>query len=313
MNTTMMVSDFCAALSARVGKVRGKGEENVCRKGTVKVALGDTCIEIQCQDQELGEKMLTSYRPFLVSREPDFRIKLSLKHSLTAPEVKQILMNSNSYLDEDRYFTKPELLQCRIDWAKATIWVDTEGELFAPSVDYKLMNSLMRGIYSGIHVKLRNIAPNAYLVHGCGILDGEQCYLFTGPSGSGKTTVARLAEGRKVLNDEALLVGRDTEGFYLSGTPLEGGTADICNISGRLSSIFFLKHAERVSLRRLSKVETYTRLLPQILDTSPLFEAAGNDCLEVRADLSAGMSTTVPSYELCFRPDTSFWPVIGDI
>jgi hypothetical protein len=279
----------------------------------VKIELGSICIEIQCHDQEFMEKMLVNYRPFLVSRQPDFRIKLRLDNKLTAPEVKEILMNSTSYLDGNRFITKPELLECRIEWAEATLHVDTERELFAPSVEYKLMNLLLRGVYPGIYSKLRHTRPDAYLVHGCGIVDGEKCYLFTGPSGSGKTTLARLAEGRKVLNDEAVLMGRNKEGFYLAGTPFDGGIPHKCNASGHLSSIFFLKHNTRVSLRKLSRVETYYKLLTQILDTSPLLEADGTDSLQERADLSAKVATEVSSYELGFRPDTSFWQVVETI
>ncbi len=283
------------------------------RKDTIRIQLGSTCIEVQCQDRGLTERMLANYSPFLVSGEPDFRIELSLRNKLTAREVKQLLMNSRSYLDGNRYFTKPELLECRVDWAAATLWVDTERELFAPSVDYKLMNVLMRGIYSGIYVKVRNAAPDAHLVHGCGIVDRKRAYLFTGPSGSGKTTVAGLAGGREVLNDEAVLVGRNNEGFYVSGTPFDGGTSNRCNSLGHLSSIFFLRHDKRVSLRELTKVETYTRLLAQVFDTSPLFEVPDNDSLQKRASLSAEMATSVPSYELGFRPDSSFWQFIDTI
>ena len=208
---------------------------------------------------------------------------------------------------------EPGLLEFHIDWAQATLHVDTERELFAPSVDYKLMNYLMLGIYSGIHFKLRNTAPDAYLVHGCGIMDSGKCYLFTGPSGSGKTTVAKLADGRKVLNDEAVLIGRNNKGFQLAGTPMQGGIPDKCNTSVHLSSIFFLRHDTQVSLRKLSKVETYIKLLTQICDTSPLFEAAGDNSVHKIADLSADIATGLPSYELGFRPDNSFWRVIETI
>lgn len=280
---------------------------------TIRIEIGSTCIEIQCSYQALMEKMRRNQRPFLASREPDFRIELNLRNRLTAPEVKQVLRSSRSYLDGNRLVTTSELLECRLDWAEATLWVDTERELFAPSVDYKLMNSLFRGIYSGIYAKMRNTAPDAYLVHGCGIVAEEQYYLFTGPSGAGKTTLARLANGRKVLNDETVLIGRNKDGFNLSGTPFDGGIRKKCNSSGHLSSIFFLRHEARATLRKMSRVETYTRLLTQIFDTSPLFETPGNNSLQERANLSAEMSTRVPSYELGFRPDNSFWQVIETI
>ena len=277
----------------------------------VRIELGSFCIEIQCQDQEFMAKMLINYRPFLVSREPDFWININLRNTLTESEVKHLLTSSRSHVDGDCFVS--ELLECRIDWVGANLRVDTEKELFAPSVEYKLMNSLLRGIYSGIYVRIRNTKPDTYLVHGCGIIDGEKCYLFTGPSGSGKTTLAKLAEGRKVLNDEALLIGRNREGFYITGTPFDGGIPEKCNASGYLSAIIFLKHDTQVSLRKLSKAETYYKFLTQIFDTSPLLEAAGTGSLQERADLSAELATEVTSYELGFRPDTSFWQSIETI
>ncbi len=279
----------------------------------MKIELGSVCIEIQCQDPELTERMLSSYRPFLVSREPDFRIKLNLRNKLTPTEVKSLLANARSHLEDNGFVTRPELLECRIDWPSATLRVDTERELFSPVVDYKLMNLLMRGIYSGIYSKLKKAALDAYLVHGCGIVADKNCYLFTGPSGSGKSTVAGLSDGRKVLNDETVLIGRSNGGFNLAGTPFDGGTPRKCNSSSVLSSIFFLRHDTRVSLRKLNKVETYTRLLAQIFDTSPLFEIPGDDSMQERADLSAEIAVKVPSYELGFRPDGSFWQTIESL
>jgi len=278
---------------------------------TVKIEFGRCCIEIQCHDQEFMAKMRDNYRPFLISREPDFRISFNLRKTLTASEVKNLLTSSRSRVDEG-YF-ESEILKCRVDWAEATLRVDMEREILAPSVEYKLMNSLLRGIYAGIYARIRNTQPDAYLVHGCGIVDGNKCYLFTGPSGSGKTTLAKLAGGRKVLNDEAVLIGRDKKGFYLTGTPFDGGIPDKCNDSARLSAIIFLKHDTQVSLRELSKTETYYRLLAQIFDTTPLLEATGADSLQERANLSAKVATEVSSYELSFLPDGSFWQVIESI
>ncbi len=283
------------------------------REETFRIGFGSVCIEIHCRDQEFLEKWRANYRPFLVSRQPDFRINFKLRNKLTAPEVKHLLANSWSYLEGNRFFTKPELMEQRIDWAGGTLWVDTERELLAPEVDYKLMNVLIRGIYSGIYAKLRKTTPDAHIVHGCGIIDGKRCYLFTGPSGSGKSTVAKLAERRKILNDEAILIGRNKEGFYLTGTPIDGEILNKCNTSAHLSAILFLRHDTRVSLRKLGRVETYLKLITQVFDTSPLLEIAGADSLKERAELSAEVANGVLSYELGFRPDSSFWQVVENI
>jgi hypothetical protein len=279
----------------------------------VRIGLGKTCIEIQCQDKEFIEKARVDYQPFLVLRRPDFKIKFSLRKRLAASEVKLLLQNSRAHFDGNRFFTTPELLECRIKWQEASLLVDTEREIFAPQTEYKLMNNLMCGIYPAIYKKLRNSTPDAYLVHGCGVMDGRQCYLFTGPSGSGKTTIARLAGGRIVLNDEGVLIGRNKNGFHISGTPFDGGVPNRCGTTSQLSTIFFLKHDTKVSLRRLSKVETYIRLLTQVFDTSPLFEMPSFESLSEQADLSSQVATQIPSYELSFRPDSSFWPFVENI
>ena len=294
-------------------KERKLGEGTMKRRQAVKIEFGKVCIEINCPDQIILGKMCIDYRPFMVSHKPDFRINFSLREKLPPLEIKQLLTNSRSYMYGNRWVTKPDLLECRISWAKATLWVNAEKALFAPIVEYKLMNSLMRGIYSGIYAKLRHTKPDAYLVHGCGIMDGEQCYLFTGPAGSGKTTIAKLADGRKVLNDEAVLIGRKNGEFSLAGTPFDGEISEKCNTLGYLSAILFLKHDTSVWLRKLSEVETYHKLLSQTFDTTPLFEASDIDSLQERADLSVEVATKVPSYELGFRPDTSFWQIIRSI
>jgi hypothetical protein len=288
------------------------GKQTMYGEGPLRIGFGGVCIGIDCADHDFLEQAGTDYRPFLVSQQPDFLIKLKLRDRLTVPEIKRLLIDARSYVKGNRFFTRPELLEYRVDWQEATLWVDTEKRLFSPEADYKLMNNLLRGIYSGIYAKLRNTTPDAHLVHGCGILDGQRCYLFTGPSGSGKTTVATLAEGRRVLNDETVLIGQNGKGFYVSGAPFQGGTPNTCNTSSYLSAIFFLKHETAVSLRTISKAETYLKFMTQVFDTSPLLEDSGNSSFQERADLSAAVANAVPSYELGFRPDTSFWQVVGN-
>ncbi len=291
--------------------VHKEGGEAIIHTGEpVRISLGNICIEISCNDRDFLGKARIDYYPFLTSRQPDFWIKFDLRDRLKAYEVKNLLLNSRSYLEGKHFFTRPELLECHINWEETSLRVATEKQLFTAEVEYKLMNALLRGIYSGIFKRVRNILPDAYIIHGCGIVDKERSFLFTGRSGSGKTTIARLAGGRKVLNDEAVLIGRNEEGFYLSGTPFDGDVSSRCGATAHLSAIYFLRHDATVSLRQLTKTETYHRLLSQIFDTTPLFEIPGLESLSELADLSTAVVARVPSYELGFRPDSSFWEVI---
>ncbi len=125
--------------------------------------------------------------------------------------------------------------------------------------------------------------------------------------------MARLADGRQVLNDETVLISRSGEGFHLAGTPFDGGVLARSGGARCLSTVLFLKHEKGVSLRRLNKVEAYYRFLAQVLDTTPLFQMPGSQSMEERADLSADVASRVPTYELGFRPDSSFWEVVERI
>lgn len=279
----------------------------------MRLTFGSLCIGVHCADTALIDSLRGTYRPFLTDREPEFTIELSVRSQLTLAEVKQVLAKSKSSLDAGKLTTNTGLLECRVDWSKAKLWVETERELLSPLINYRLMNTLLRGIYAGFFGRVRMRPPDAYLVHGCGIGDGERGYLFTGPSGAGKSTVARLAGDRTVLNDETVLVGRDQYGFRVQGTPFDGAVEARSNASRRLCAAFFLKHDKAVTLRKLGKVETYTRLLTQIFDTPPLFEDPGEQSLQERADLAVAMAKVLPAYELGFLPDGSFWPSISEL
>jgi hypothetical protein len=259
------------------------------------------------------EKLVLDYKSFLVSDIPDLCVNLNIRDRLRVSEIKYLLPYLRACQEGDRYYTDPELIECRIKWGKATLEVTTERNIFAPEVEYKLFNILLHGLYSGIFRKLRKTAFDNFLLHGCGVVDNDRCFLFTGPSGSGKTTVASLAGDRMILNDEAVLIGRNDEGFCLSGTPFDGGVQERNNLQHHLSTIFFLKHGREVKLRKLSQVETYKRLLTQVFDTSPLFELPDRNSFTEQAGICSEVVSKVPSYELAFLPDSSFWRHIETI
>ena len=279
----------------------------------IVIALGNTCIGIRCEDREFMEKLTADYEPFLVSVRPDLSIHFNLRNKLSVSDIRHIIEHSKVHSEGDRFYTEMEMIDCRMKWSEATLEVETEKNIFNAEVNYRFMNLMLRGLYSGIFRKMRKTKFDDYLVHGCGVANGERCYLFTGPSGSGKTTVASLAGGREILNDETVLIGRNDHGFRLSGTPFDGGLHERNNSKYHLSAIFFLKHDRQVTIRKLNEVDTYKRLLTQVFDTSPLFESPDNDSFSEQAELCSRVASGVPAYELGFLPDSSFWPYIESI
>jgi hypothetical protein len=283
------------------------------REKEITVGLGNTRIGMRCRDKEFMGKLATDYEPFLVPGAPDINIEFNISDNYTAPEIKELMTGLRAFRDGEHYYTEPELIECRLRWHEACLKIKTQKHLFDPEVDYRFLNTLLRGLYTGIYRKLRKTDFNDYLVHGCGVAEGNRCYLFTGPSGSGKTTVAGLAGGRDILNDEAVLLGRNNGGFRLGGTPFDGGIPERNNSRYHLSAIFFLKHDRQVTIRKLNQIESYKRLLTQVFDTSPLFELPDNDTFSEQAELCSEVASVVSSYELGFLPDASFWQHIENI
>jgi hypothetical protein len=259
-------------------------------------------------------KLRSEYAPFLVDREPDVWIDLDAPKSLTIPEVQHVVDNLTTSFDGRRFATDPEMIECIVDWSNWVVSFTVEREVFDPRIDYKPMNLLFRGIYYAIHKWKRRAVPDAYLVHGCGLLDERKGgYLFTGPSGIGKSTVAKLAQSRAVMNDEAVLVRRQEGRYRIEGTPLEGDLRPTSNSSADLAAIFFLKQAIDVSVRKLGVVDACTRLLGQVMETTPLFDTSGNGSMDERMGVCATLAESVPVYELCFRRDASFWAAVEAI
>ncbi len=129
--------------------------------------------------------------------------------------------------------------------------------------------------------------------------------------------MAKLAGTRTVLNDEAILL-RDGGGeLWFSGTPLLGGLNKRTNGWHRLRAVLMLAHGEEARLRPLSGGEAYQRFLAQLFDTAPLIPPwvgrEGLSFLEARADFSASAVRSVRMYELHFRPDGSFWPLVEQL
>ncbi len=278
--------------------------------GTLAISLGDTSIGLYSGDRDFVRYLRERYRAFVSAKLPEFTIEFHLKDDLTLEETENRLRRSCGHAENCHYWTEPELIECDLDWDARLLSVTTDRMVFDARLGFRLTDLLLRGLYPGIYRKVRNTEQNAYLVHGCGIAEGDRAFLFTGPSGSGKTTVAGLAGGRKILNDEAVLLAPDERGLLISGTPFTGGVPEQSSEAFPLEAIFFLKHGTQVSVRKLGPVDTYKRILLQVLDTSPLFENKDQAAFAAQADFSALIASNVSAYELAFLPDDSFWPDI---
>lgn len=166
--------------------------------------------------------------------------------------------------------------------------------LRAPALELWITFLLLRGL--------------GLLVHGCGLLLEDRVLVFAGESGAGKSTLADLFEQQgvgHVLSDDRLVVRADGDGFRVWGTPWHGEARFASPAHGRLAEIYFLRHARKTRVTRLSPGEASLRL------ASACFQAGWpREGLTHLLDLCARLAEAVACHELAFRPDSSVFQVL---
>jgi hypothetical protein len=186
-----------------------------------------------------------------------------------------------------------------------------EGRLYFPSIpggptwalDYPLDELLLQH---------RLAREGAIEVHACGVVWRSGTLLFCGRSGAGKSTMARLwrrhTRGALVLSDDRVVLRPRGSAVRAWGTPWHGDGGFAAADSGPLGALFFLRHARRTRLHAVAPPEAAARLLAQS------FPPPWDPVAMARALETCSMVTTsVPSFELAFRPDRSAVQLVRDL
>jgi hypothetical protein len=147
----------------------------------------------------------------------------------------------------------------------------------------------------------RFAALGGLVVHGAGISDGQQGYLFTGPSGAGKSTIAELWS----FVPDALVLGEDTSlVVWQDGRPMVYGTPwhqdpARCSPGGfPLAGVFVLAHGQQNRAVPCGRAEGAAALLANCL--LPTYRRAAMQGILEGVNRLSGC---VPVRRLAFRPD----------
>lgn len=133
-------------------------------------------------------------------------------------------------------------------------------------------------IYDFLQVLLINYFAQRNIgifTHSIGVKDiNGEGLLFTGKSGSGKTTMAKIwhkhSKGTMVLNDDRIIVRKVKDKFFIYGSPWHGEFSDYLESrieSAPLKNLFFIHHASRNTLRRISEKKAFNLLYPALFPT----------------------------------------------
>lgn len=208
--------------------------------------------------------------------------------------------------------------QPRVDWRNGRFEIrmpacraqrDIAGKrirLFVPPVPSALSPSLLRFLCS-----LLLLRQGGFMIHASGVIQNRRALVFCGPSEAGKTTVARLAGGRPVLNDETVAIVKRGRGYAACSTPFfgEGGPA-MAQVQAQapLRGMFFLHKADRFTHRRLTASQAVARAFSQ------LFLPRQNHAVMVgMLDTLADFAGRVPCYDLFFQPQPELWEYLDGI
>jgi hypothetical protein len=281
----------------------------------MRMAIGPAVIGVRSSDTAFAEMVETWCRPFCTDREPEYILDVALRDGRTAAEIQQVMPEVRVQARDGWFTSDPPLWEAEYRPAERYLRFQAERELFHPAIQPRYLNILLSSLYNS-YCEDRQCSPReAYLVHGCGVALGGDGYLFTGPSGAGKTTVASLSPHHTVLNDEVVLMRLADDGVSMAGTPLLGGINRRCNVTVPLKAILLLRHSREPALGEVESKEAYTRFLAQIFYLAPVLSSGAERIrwLSERMDFARGVLERLPCYELAFRPDDSFWPLIKDL
>jgi hypothetical protein len=125
----------------------------------------------------------------------------------------------------------------------------------------------------------------------------------------GQTTLARLVQERvNLFTDEVSAVRFMGEAPIVHATPFAGELGIVSGpASAPLDTLFFLRHAPEMAVRRLDPPEIAARLMG-----CTFAPVDGGVWLEACLDTAERIARSVASYELGFRPEPGVWETLQD-
>jgi len=162
------------------------------------------------------------------------------------------------------------------------------------------LNRLMRPLGELLMV---NLLGQGYgvMVHGMGVADRGEGWLFVGRSGAGKSTLAQLYQScqhGRILGDERLVITKAGDEFWMSGTPWPGEAMTVAPDSVPLRRIFFLEHGKRNELVSDTLVNLFGLLFQQLL--LPFWNG---EALSFAIRFAEELLTSLPAYRFPFVND----------
>lgn len=260
----------------------------------IKLDIAGMKIEVSFWQAELSHILNQRYKAFIASGEVQYNIVFNWEHT---DDASNLLIPDISF---DR-------TGVRLTGSGYTGYYDIankKGELTcSTSTPVEAIDYFLRVIVAVVAFETQGI-----LVHGAGILHKERGYLFFGQSGSGKTTISKLSVEDIVLNDDLVILMPQNEAWVIYGTPFWNPSQIIPkpNVAS-LEAMYLLKKDELVYIAPFKP----SQALAEFLANVPIIIACERYS-QLIIDRCIRILEAVPTYQLHFLPEKSFWRVIDD-
>lgn len=143
---------------------------------------------------------------------------------------------------------------------------------------------------------------DSIMIHSSAVKYKGKCYLFSAPSKTGKSTHTKLWEriygdDVEIINDDKPIIRLIDGKLYAYGSPFAGGTYKFKDGRGELSTIVFVKRAEKNSIRSLTNKEVMPLLMNEII------KKVGREMMNKILDILEIIVLNTEFYELCCNMD----------
>jgi hypothetical protein len=279
---------------------------------SININIGDVSISIAGNSQMIDWEMAPAYLPFISEGEPDIRVNM-LRGMPDGTAARKFfgsypiwdLYRSNGTSIIKFYDEMPGLAR-----ALAFETQIKKADLFFPDATDQFVDPFYGPVLELLMINYLAQSRGA-VIHSCGIRSAENGLLFVGESGAGKSTLTRLwnrAADVEILSDDRTIVRKKDGDYWIYGTPWHGEAKFGSPRSVKLDRIFFIQHGPANSLRPIKGAVPVQNLLT--CSFPPYWDTEG---MEFTIDLFSDLTTTVPCYELDFKPDMDIVNFVNQI
>jgi len=264
----------------------------------LQLRIADIVISVISEDKKQKFEV-DAYEYFITNAKPDISLHTHygyIPKSKLGEKVFDAGTTWSLYQNNGKYIlkTSSKVVILESDFKSGDIYIRAQGR--KRKVEYPLNYPLDEVLM----INLLSLGRGT-LLHACGVSYKDQGIVFVGSSDAGKSTLANLWKNKKdvtVLSDDRIIIRKMDGQFWMYGTPWHGDV-NVCSPEKvPLERIFFLKHAEKNTLKKIEPLEATSRLI--VCSFPTFWDKKG---MEFTLKFCAELAQKVPCYELGFVPD----------